>query len=135
MRPLAIILLVCVLLAGCGDSHRGGVPYKRAVFNVRAVRATFSSLRLPLVVRGRDGWVTTLQTRDSAVTVDVFGDPQRVAATSFRDLTTYGRSCTSSSHLAGGWNENVRVLVSCSARHSTALVSRAERALALLPRR
>jgi hypothetical protein len=88
-----------------------------------------------------DPRITTLGNRRDVLAVDIFGEPKKVKAAGFYNVTVdangdyvpFPRECTASSRPAARWQGNVRVVVNCAADGDGASwMRRAQRALAHL---
>jgi hypothetical protein len=119
------------------------LPYSRVVFNAAETRRAFAAEGITLTPRSASATITTLGNRHDVLEVDIFGDPEKVAAFGFHDLTIdaggnyvpFPRNCTASGRTAARWQGNVRVVVDCTVDGGGARwLRRAQRALMRLER-
>jgi hypothetical protein len=125
--PLAALVFVS-LAAGCGGEH-ASPPYAAVVHDTAETRRVFALEGIVLEPKSRaPGIVATFGDRNDILEVDVFGDPQKVRETGFRDVG-YKRHCAGGNGKALRWKNNVRAIVNCDLTRQAALwVSRVERA-------
>lgn len=104
-------------------------------------RRAFAAEGITLTSRSTSATITTLGNRRDVLEVDIFGDPKKVAAFGFHDVTInasgnyvhFPWSCTASSGTAARWHGNVRVVVHCTVAGDNARwMRRAQRALTRL---
>jgi hypothetical protein len=155
-RHLLALAVVAVALAATGAVFGFGrpsyekqvrvlkdepLPYSKVLFNTAETRRAFAAEGITLTSRSASATTTTLGNRRDVLEVDIFGDPRKVAASGFHDLTIdargnyvhFPRSCTASSRTAARWHGNVRVVVNCTvAGDNLRWMRRAQRALTRL---
>ena len=108
------------------------LPYDVVRYDTADAKRAFAGQGVQLAVRSRQPWVTELIDASKVVEVTVFGDPDAVRRTGFRDLE-HGRDCTVAGHLALHWRANVRAIVNCDlVRSDQAWIARVDRALGAL---
>ena len=108
------------------------LPYGAVRYDAADAKRAFAGQGVELAVRSQQPWVTDLADASNAVEVTVFGDPDAVRRTGFRDLE-HGRDCTVAGHLALHWRANARAIVNCDlVRSDQAWIARVDRALAAL---
>jgi len=124
------------------------LPYSKVTYTATDAERAFRTVDIKLVRRTREPVpvgnppIVDLSTSRGTVEVDVFGNPQRVAASGFSDyfIVKNGqwlkapKTCSPGAQVAEQWRGNVRVIVSCAkagASGSTWLAS-VDRALARL---
>lgn len=133
MRGLAVAVVIAAVAAGCGGEE-SGLPYSAVGYDAADARRVFAREGVNLTPRSRaPSAITTLGDGENILEVDVFGAPERVRQTGFRDVRR-GRSCTAENRLAVRWRGNVRAIVDCdlAGRHEREWVERMSRALARL---
>jgi hypothetical protein len=125
------------------------LPYTRVVYSAGQARRAFRAAGIKLVLHTHEpvpvgaAPILDLSNSGNIVVVDVFGDPQQVAASGFSDYFNFAHghwlkapaTCSPGANGAEQWRANVRVIVSCSNAGASAplWLARAERALANLP--
>ncbi|MGH3025991.1 MAG: hypothetical protein ACRDLR_06060 [Gaiellaceae bacterium] len=125
------------------------MPYTKVTYSARDAQRAFRGVGIELVrhthqpVPAGNPPIVDLSNSGDIVVVDVFGNPQRVAASGFSDYFTImnghwekaPRTCSPGARSAEQWRGNVRVIVSCTQAGASApaWVARAGRALAQLP--
>jgi hypothetical protein len=119
------------------------LPYSKVLFSAAAVGRAFRAEGVTLTPRSASATITTLGNPRDVLEVDIFGDPVKVKATGFYDVTIdargkyvhFPRSCTGSGRTAARWHGNVRVVVDCTVDGNGAgWMRRAQRALTRLER-
>lgn len=117
------------------------LPYSKVLYNTAETRRAFAAEGVMLTSRSASATITTLGNRRDVLEVDIFGDPEKVAASGFHDLTIdatgafvrFPRNCTASSRTAARWHGNVRVVINCTITGDDARwMRRAQRALTRL---
>lgn len=128
---------------------REPLPYTTATYSAAEAQRAFRAADIKLIRHTHEPVpvgappIIDLSNRGDIVVVDVFGDPQRVAASGFSDYFNFAnghwlrapKTCSPGANGAERWRGNVRVIVSCSNAGASAKLwlARAERALANLP--
>ena len=115
------------------------LPYAKATYSARDAQRAFRSADIKLVRRTHepvpvgDSPIIDLSNSGNIVEVDVFGNPQRVAASGFSNQVI-PKTCTHGAKAAQRWSGNVRAIVDCTAAGTSApaWVARVDRALAKL---
>lgn len=134
-RHLVALALVAAAAAAfvtlrARDTHP--LPYTAVLYGAADAQRAFAVQGVALTARSRQRWLTELTDATSTVEVTVFGEPDAVRRTGFRDLE-HGRDCTVAGHLALRWRGNVRAILDCNLVHDDrAWVARIDRALAAL---
>jgi hypothetical protein len=133
MRMCLALTVLLGLVAGCGGDEYA-LPYSSASYDVADARRAFAAAGVVLEPRSQSlPVVTTLGNHDDILEVDVWGSPEAVSRTGFRDLAR-GPDCTTVNRTAIRWRGNVRAIVDCDLAGSddAAWVARATRALGRL---
>ncbi|MDX6439859.1 MAG: hypothetical protein QOF45_2442 [Gaiellaceae bacterium] len=120
------------------------LPYSKVLFNAAEVRRAFAAEGITLTPRSASATITTFGNRGDVLVVDIFGDPAKVKATGFYDVTIdaggnyvhFPRSCAASDGTAAArWHGNVRVVVRCRVDlNGAGWMRRAQHALTRLDR-
>jgi hypothetical protein len=101
-------------------------------YNVRDAKAAFARQGIRLTPRSRVRGMTDLANARNVLEVTVFGSPEVVRRSGFRDLQ-HGPDCAVAGHLALHWRGNVRAILNCDlVADDGAWVGRMDRALAAL---
>lgn len=117
------------------------LPYTDVPFTAADARRAFAAENISLVPRNRATWITTLGSTHDIITVDTFGEPEKVQQAGFYNYTLvngeYVRmpaDCTAGTRAAARWRGNIRVIVNCvaAAEDSRMWLRRVDRALARL---
>jgi len=124
------------------------LPYAKASYSAGDAERAFRVVDIKLVRHAREPVsvgnppIIDLSNSGNIVEVDVFGDPQRVAASGFSDyfIVSHGhwlkapRTCARGATTAERWSGNIRAIVDCKAAGASApaWVARVDRALAKL---
>jgi hypothetical protein len=124
------------------------LPYTKATYSARDAERAFRAADIKLVRHTHEPVpvgnppIIDLSNSGNIVEVDVFGDPQRVAASGFSDyfIVAHGhwlkapKTCSRGAKAAERWSGNVRAIVDCTAAGASApaWVVRVDRALAKL---
>jgi len=83
-------------------------------------------------LRSHTGPLTDVGSRSDVFEVTVFGSPDAVRETGFRDLR-HDRDCAVAGHLALHWRGNVRAILNCDlVSNNKAWIARMDRALSAL---
>lgn len=125
------------------------LPYTKVLYSASDAQRAFRSADVKLVRHTHEPVpvgappIIDLSNSGNIVVVDVFGDPQKVAASGFSDYFNFAdghwlkapKTCSPGANGAERWRGNVRVIVSCTNAGTSASLwlARAERALANLP--
>ena len=132
-RAIAVLLALAVgtsILLTARSSN--ALPYTKVQYSVGDAERAFATERVKLTVRSRDVSLTDLSSRSDVYEVTVFGQPDAVRKTGFRDLP-HGRDCSVAGHLALHWRGNVRAILNCDlVRNDKAWIARMDRALSAL---
>jgi hypothetical protein len=110
------------------------LPYRIARYDEGDVRRAFAAKGVTLTFRSRSDHaeITTLGNARDVLELDVFGEPDAVRASGFRDLD-HAADCAVEGHLAVRWRANVRAILNCDlARADESWLARMNRALAAL---
>jgi hypothetical protein len=132
----ALVALGAVALAfsvswSQGNSYR--LPYSVARYSTADAKRAFAQEDVKLVAGSRSPAMTDLHDRRLVFEVTVFGAPDVVRKTGFRDLV-HQSDCTVAGHLALRWRGNVRGIVNCDlVRADARWIAQLDRALANLP--
>jgi hypothetical protein len=125
------------------------LPYTKVLYSTTQAQRAFKAADITLVRHTHEPVpvgappIVDLSNSGNIVIVDVFGDPQRVAASGFSDYFNFAHghwlkaptSCSPGANGAERWRGNVRVIVSCANAGTAAplWLARTERALTNLP--
>jgi len=124
------------------------LPYSRVTYSAGDAKRAFRAADIKLTRRTHaprpvgNPPIVGLGNSGNIVEVDVFGDPQRVAASGFIDyfIVSHGhwvkatKTCSRGAKAAERWRGNIRAIVDCTAAGASApaWVLRVDRALAKL---
>lgn len=127
---------------------RAPLPYTKVTYSAADAQRAFRGADIQLVRHTREpipvgaAPITDLSNNADIVEVDVFGNPQRVAASGFSDYFNFANghwlkaplTCSPGASAAERWRGNVRVIVSCERAGSSApaWLARINHALATL---
>ena len=118
------------------DAHP--LPYTAVLYGAADAQRAFAAEGVTLTPLSTQRWAAELGDPANRVEVTVFGEPEVVRRSGFRDLE-HGRDCTVAGHLALRWRGNVRAILDCNLvdddRAWTARIDRALAALAQSSRR
>ncbi|HEY3921767.1 MAG TPA: hypothetical protein VGL76_06605 [Gaiellaceae bacterium] len=104
------------------------LPYAKVTYSATDAQRAFRGVDINLVLHTHEPVpvgappIIDLSNNGNVVVVDVFGDPQRVAASGFSDYFNFAnghwlkapKTCSSTANGAERWHGNVRVIVSCA---------------------
>lgn len=127
---------------------REPLPYTKVIYSAADAQRAFRSADIQLVRHTHEpipvgaAPIIDLSNNANIVEVDVFGNPQRVAASGFSDYFNFANghwlkaptTCSPGANGAERWRGNIRVIVSCERSGTSAptWLARVNRALATL---